>query len=443
VNSISHFILSAVLKDPAFANRILRHIRLDYFSGDSSLRLLFTVAMKHYAQFKDAPSIEQTCLALNESKGIKPDSIIEARTLAKDLYQLPAQSQTWLLEQTATWINRERTIFLTSEIRFAVDEGRESQALIDELRKPVTLSADEYIDSSLSPQFVSGIGDYFAKAKMVKFRKQAFNQITGNGSRPGSLNAILAGTGVGKSLAQIDMTGGFLLDGHNVVYFSGELNQPIVKTRMLSNLLRIDIDKIKNNDVATSTLQEEWDGLELGHLVVDSFPTGLGTADGFAERLHIFQDSIGFRPDVIVIDQLTNCVPSGSISADKYARDERYGIVGQEFRRLAEDYAVPLWTATQSNRDGQVGEVELKHMGDSHKITQTEDTVLGMWLDIDDKTKQPKHDIGFIKALKRREGGSDEKFQFIIERNIMTLTDYNDAVRVQQELKRRHANNNN
>lgn len=103
--------------------------------------------------------------------------------------------------------------------------------------------------------------------------------------------------------------------------------------------------------------------------------------------------------DIIIIDHLTNCIPAGSISADKYARDERYGMVAQDFHCLAQERNIPIWTACQTNRSGQNGEVELVHMGDSHKISQDADTILSTWRHSENQM--------FIRPLKRREGGSD------------------------------------
>ena len=214
-NSIVPFILSALLTDPAFGRCAAKHLNLDYFD-DPKVKLIVRVAVKHFGAY-GTPTIDQLIAGLDNSKA-DPELIVDARDAARDLYQLQRQGDDWFRDNAASWLNTCKQKYLTEQIKYALEDGRDTAPLIAELATPVVLTVEKISDSSRDPNFLSDMHAYFRDNRMVEFHKHTYNQMTGGGCRPGSLGVICAGTNVGKSLAdEVDPKGwtnfGRRLDG--------------------------------------------------------------------------------------------------------------------------------------------------------------------------------------------------------------------------------------
>jgi predicted ATP-dependent serine protease len=89
--------------------------------------------------------------------------------------------------------------------------------------------------------------DYYHKVQeKIPFDLEFFNKITKGGVPKKTLNIVLAGTGVGKSLFMCHVASSCLNLGKNVLYITLELAEPEAAKRIDANLLNVTFEDLQN-----------------------------------------------------------------------------------------------------------------------------------------------------------------------------------------------------
>ena len=414
-NRIEDLILGAVLTDLEYAKMYLPHLRPAYFSSVAGADLLIDVVSRLVTKYNAAPSPEQVQVELQSRRG-DPAKIQDARELAADLYEFakqpPPTNASWLADRTVEFIHRERQRYLMEQMAFARDEGDDIMPFVKELSTPLVIEEEIGGFDSRAPDFVSKLADFNLKNILIPFEDADLNKMCG-GIRPGTLGVICTGTNVGKSLTLQHFTAGYLRQGRNVLYFSGELKAGSVANRILANLTGTSVDEIKKmSDAEIGSIWSETAG-KIGRMVIHEYGTGTGNVAMFRSYIEQLQNRKGFKPDVIVVDHIQNCKPTGNATGLNLYQS--YGLVAKELRQLAQELDIPVWSAAQANRQGQNGRLDLTNIGDSLQIVQDADTVLMMWRD------ESLPDYVHVSVPKRREAGSRGEGMFIMDTTRMKL----------------------
>src|SRR6056300_1579146 len=107
------------------------------------------------------------------------------------------------------------------------------------------VSFDSHIGHDFLDDSESRYDFYHAKELRVPFDLHYMNEITQGGLPKKTLNIILAGTGVGKSLAMCHMAAANLSAGYNVLYITMEMAEERIAERIDANLLDVTVDELK------------------------------------------------------------------------------------------------------------------------------------------------------------------------------------------------------
>jgi predicted ATP-dependent serine protease len=183
-----------------------------------------------------------------------------------------------------------------------------------------------------------------SKDKVLKY----FNDITKGGVEPKTLNIILAGTGVGKSLAMCHMAAANLSMGRNVLYITLELSEEKVSERIDANLMNITLDDLKllPLDLYTKRIQKIQNQTK-GKLIVKEYPTASASVIHFRALLNELALKKNFHPDIIYIDYLNICTSSRIKARDSGSTYSLIKAIAEELRGLAVEFNLPIWSATQ------------------------------------------------------------------------------------------------
>ena len=138
-----------------------------------------------------------------------------------------------------------------------------------------------------------------------------FNRITKGGLSRKTLNVILAGTGVGKSLCMCHMAANNLTDGKNVLYITLEMAEERIAERIDANLMNVAIDQLENlpKEMFDNKITKIAAATQ-GKLIIKEYPTASAHAGHFRALLNELSLKKDFRPDVIFIDYLNICASS-------------------------------------------------------------------------------------------------------------------------------------
>jgi replicative DNA helicase len=193
--------------------------------------------------------------------------------------------------------------------------------------------------------------------------------ILNGGLARGEIGVVVAPTGVGKSHFLVHLGAAALKVGKNVLHYTFELSESAVGIRYDSNLCNIPSNEVRENK---DLIKEKYEEGEFGRLIIKEYPTG--SASVLTVRNHIEKLSMkGFIPSVILIDYAD--IMRSTRQYDSLRHELK--LIYEELRNLAGELNVPVWTASQSNKEGSEKEVVgLTNMGESYAKAQVADVVL-------------------------------------------------------------------
>jgi archaellum biogenesis ATPase FlaH len=268
---------------------------------------------------------------------------------------------------------------------------------------------------------------YHKKENRIPFDLQYFNDITNGGTPQKTLNVILAGTGVGKSLFMCHHAANCLSQNKNVLYITCEMAEERIAERIDANLMDIDLDDLKT--ISESVYQAKLARLNArikGKLIIKEYPTASASSSNFRYLLDELSLKRKFIPDIIFIDYLNICASSrfknnGAVNSYTYIKS-----IAEELRGLAVEKCVPIFTATQTNRNGfSNSDVGLEDTSESFGLPATADFMFAI-MSNEDLDKQG-HIL--VKQLKNRYNDLAIKRKFVVgvNRSKMKLSDVDET----------------
>jgi hypothetical protein len=207
------------------------------------------------------------------------------------------------------------------------------------------------------------------------------NLITKGGIPRKTLNIILAGTGVGKSLAMCHFAANNLMEGKNVLYITMEMAEERIAERIDANLMNIPLDELANlpkeaYNKKIAKIREK----TLGRLIVKEYPTTGAHVGHFRHLINELKVKKAFVPDIIYIDYLNICASSRikglGNSVNTYSLIKS---IAEELRGLAVEKDVPIFSATQTTRSGfSNSDVDLTDTSESFGLPATADFMFAL-----------------------------------------------------------------
>jgi len=264
------------------------------------------------------------------------------------------------------------------------------QAFREALEKAVEMVATDKFESvvdlmkhAVSVGMPNTVGHDFledAEARFVKINRNPCptgldvidsKDILRGGLGRGELGGVVAATGVGKSHWLVAMGAHALKLGKNVVHYTFELTETSVGLRYDSNLCGISSSDVPDRK---DEVLKTYETMELGRLIIKEYPTGAATVQTL--RSHIEKLSLkGFIPSLIIIDYAD--IMRSSRTFDSLRHELK--LVYEELRNLAMELNLPIWTASQSNREGSNADVVgLENMSEAYGKAMVADVVMSL-----------------------------------------------------------------
>jgi replicative DNA helicase len=211
-------------------------------------------------------------------------------------------------------------------------------------------------------------------------------------------------------MALVDVASHAWSMGRNIMHFSFENTEDETIRRYVANMTSTSIEDLViaggkqsktilalKNEMAEATGSK----IAVSRLVGTRTNTEVLLADYYATI-----DIFGFEPDLIVVDYGDLMIPV-TRGRSKY---EDMQSVFAELRDFATEVNLPLWTATQSNREGlKAKRVRLDHIADSLGKAMTADLIVGISRPDKDEAASfgeeiVSGDVAEMKVLKFRRG---------------------------------------
>lgn len=382
--NIEKTIFNNLVNNEQFARKTIPFLKVEYFQ-DKNDRVIFELIDEYIAKFNACPSKEALLVDLGNRDNINDDQFVECKTTITDI---PPTEDTvtqmeWLLETTEKFC-QDRAIYnaILASVQILDDKtGNLAKGAIPQLLSDaLAVSFDTSIGHDYLDDIESRYNFYHHTEKRIPFDLTYLNKVTGGGLPSKTLNIVLAGTGVGKSLFMCHCAANNLTEGYNVLYITLELAEEKVAERIDANLLNtttVDLRELPK-DIYMKMANRVKDNT-LGKLIIKEYPTACAGSANFRHLLNELKIKKNFVPSIIYIDYLNICASSRIKQGSNINSYSYIKAIAEELRGLAVEFDVPIVSATQTTRGGfDNSDVGLTDTSESFGLPATADFMFAL-----------------------------------------------------------------
>lgn len=424
--SLEKIIFSNLLYREDYGRKVIPFIKTEYFQ-DPGDRILFELINEYVQKYNRFPTKETLIIDLSNKQ--LDSNIFDIAS--KNINELNSDSNTeldWLVESTEKFV-QERAVYnaIMESIQLLDtknkdtkhDKGSIPQILTDAL----SISFDTNIGHDFIQNWDARYDYYHQKVSRVPFDIEYLNKITKGGLKPKTLNVILAGTGVGKSMFMCHCASGNLIQGKNVLYITMEMAEEEIAMRIDANMMDVTMDELElmPKEIYQKKINRITDKTT-GKLIIKEYPTSSAGSANFRHLLNELALKKNFKPDIIYIDYLNICASSrirytANVNSYTYIK-----AIAEELRGLAVECKTPIVSATQTTRSGFANsDIDLTDTSESFGLPATVDLMFALI------STEELEAIGqiMIKQLKNRYADMSKLRRFVIgiDRSKMRLYD--------------------
>lgn len=349
-------ILLNLMKNESFTRKALPFLKSEYFDASPD-RKLFEEIYNHITKYNKLPSPSALALGLQERTDLSESEFQSCGTILAELAEEAVEDNTeWLLDTTEKWCQEKavyNAIMDSIQILDGKDKNRDKGSIPVLLQDALGVSFDPHVGHDYIDKWDERYDFYHKIEKRIPFDLHYFNKITSGGIPRKTLSIILAGTGVGKSLAMCHFAAANLLQGYNVLYITLEMAEERIAERIDANLMNVTMDDLKmlSKDMYEKRMKNIMSKTK-GKLIIKEYPTASAHTGHFRALLNDLAIKRNFKPDVVFIDYLNICA-SARIKAGAAVNSYTYvKTIAEEIRGLAVESEVAIFSATQVNRSG-------------------------------------------------------------------------------------------
>ena len=380
--NIEKLVLSNLAFNEEYSRKTLPFIRQDYFQEPAD-KVVYNLINSYVLKYNTFPTKEALAIDLGNEQGINEEIFKRAKEVINTLITDNQNDVKWLVDRTEQFC-KDRALYnaIFQSIQIIDDKsGKLGTGVIPEL-----------LSQALAVSFDTSIGhDYFENADQrfeyynrkefkTPFSLDVFNKITKGGVSPGTLNIVLAGVHVGKTLTLCQFAAAHLAIGKNVLYITLEISEEEISKRIDANLLDLSMDEL--DIIPKSTFDARIEKLKrktVGKLIVKQYPAASANATHFKHLLNELRLKKNFRPDVVYIDYINLCTSSRMKYGSNINSYTLIKSIAEELRGLAVEEHLPIFTATQVTRTGFTSsDVGMEDTAESFGLPATADFMFAL-----------------------------------------------------------------
>ena len=411
--NIEATILSNLLHNEEFARKSIVFLKEEYFH-DATEKAVFHEIQKFYSKYNDVPSREALQINVDERPDLSSTIYEEAAALIKSLGKID-NNQQWLLDETEKFC-KDKAVYNAIMESIEIIDGKHKKKTDGAIPELLSDALAVTFDTHIGHDFLEDSDDryefYHTREEKIPFDIEYLNKITQGGVTRKSLNILMAGTGVGKTIGMCHMAASNLTIGKNVLYVTMEMAEERIAERIDANLLDIELNRLKDlTKVMYDRKMEQLKQKVKGKIIIKEFPTSQAHTGHIRHLLNELSLKKDFKPDIIYVDYLNICASQrlvGSQSVNSYTYVKA---IAEELRGLAVEYNVPIWSATQTTRSGfGNSDVGLEDTSESFGLPATADLFLAL---IQTEELEELNQV-MVKQLKNRHGDIAINRRFVI-----------------------------
>ena len=420
---LENIILGNLLDNDEYFRKVLPFLKPEYFSGIH--RILLNKIQAYSLKYNKAPTNQALTISIGEDRTVS-EGELPALSEWLENNMVSTSDPKWLLDETEKYC-KDKAIYNAIMEGIQIIDGKNRDlgpdALPDLLSKALQVGFDNNVGHDYIQNADKRYEFYHRLEEKMPFDLAMFNEITEGGLANKTLNVILAGTGVGKSLCMCHMAANAVSQGKNVLYITLEMSEERIAERIDANLMNLPIGQLK--DLSKQMFEDRISKINAkiqGRLIVKEYPTASAHAGHFKALINELKLKRNFAPDIIFIDYLNICSSSRFKSGSNQNSYTIIKSIAEELRGLAVEEDLPIVTATQTTRGGyNNSDVELTDTSESFGLPATADLMIAL---ISTEELEKLGQI-MVKQLKNRYSDitRNKRFMIGVDRSRMKLFD--------------------
>ena len=377
---IEKTILNNLIQNEEYVRKVVPYLKSEYFH-DHADRNLFQLIIQYFDKYNKPPTIEALSVDLSNAEHFNEDQYKSAQDLIDSMGPTESDME-WLTVETEKFC-QDKAVYNAIMESITIIDGKSDKgrgALPSILSDALAISFDPHIGHDFLDDAEARYECYHQTEIKIPFDIDLLNDISKGGLSKKTLNVVLAGTGVGKSMFMCHCAAGNLRDNKNVLYITLEMAEERIAERIDANLMGVSMEDLQ--DLPKQMFDSKMDHIiknTTGTLIVKEYPTASANSAHFRGLIKELAIKKSFKPDIIFIDYLNICGSSrfkGAANINSYTMIKS---IAEELRGLAVETNVPIMSATQTTRSGfSNSDVGLEDTAESFGLPATADLMFAL-----------------------------------------------------------------
>lgn len=346
--------ISSLLYDGEYCRKVLPYLKDEYFSDESN-RVLFGHIKSFSHKYGRTPTKEALVLLLEDSSLNEQlyDNCIETVSEVG-----PSDTPTdFMVDSTEKWV-KDRAVFIALTECINIADGavkdRTKECIPDILQQALAVHFDTYLGHDYFEHASAHYDKMHEENNKFPFAQDILNKATRGGVPDKTLNIVQAGINVGKTTWLIDQAVHWTSQGKNVIYFSAEVAENVIRHRADVNFFDITFDELEKLEKQAylnrvMSIRQKTSG----RLIIKEYPSGSASAANFMHDVQEMKMKLGIEFDMICVDYLGEIISATLPASVMSNTNTYYTQIARELRGMGVRLEVPVWTAAQFGRDGQ------------------------------------------------------------------------------------------
>lgn len=417
-------LIQYIFNDSEVREKIMPYLNADVFSNYNHSQIIKEI-QSFQEKHNSFPKVNELRLSISREEVY--DKLLEIMNIDSSEY-----GKSFILSELEEFYRKS----LLSNVILNASEAmsEESNAMSDypdKMREALAFTFSNEIGTSFKDDCDKIYDAMHNRDKVISTGIKILDKYTEGGSHEKSLNLIMGGTNIGKSLILCGMSVNFLLQNKNVLYLSLEMSEEKVTERILANMFDIEIGQLKMLD--RKTFMKKHDSIKnslRSNFVTIQYGAKTVNANKIRAILKELKIKQNFIPDVLVVDYL-GLLTTNNKNKDANSYNEMKTI-SEELRSIAVEENLVVWSAVQTNRNGiKSVELDLTDIADSIGTAATADLIIGV--SITDEMREAGRYVWML--LKNRYGLNQQKMHVGVcfpKMRVYDIDDENDTTPIQK-----------
>jgi len=387
-------ILQALLFDKSFAEQTMEVFEVSYLEP-KYLQFLAQQYFTYAKKYKVYPTMQLLVTIIRDELKTGTDVVIRDQIVdyLQRIRSNPDPGDLQHVKEKVLDFCKKQALKAAFEVAIDQMQAERYESIVEGIKKAVMVGTAPQLGHDFFVDYESRFTRLQRNAISTGLPELDKKDILNGGLGSGELGVVVAATGVGKSHLLTHLGAAALRNGVDVIHYTFELSEAAVGIRYDSNLCDIESNNVIDNK---EKVLEKYKEMKLGRLIIKEFPTN--TASVYTLRSHIERlDVKGFTPGLIIIDYAD--IMRSTRQYDSLRHELK--LIYEELRGFATEKKLPVWTASQSNKEGASSDiVDLNNMSEAYGKAMVADVVLT----VSRKSHEKSTGFGRLYVAKNRAG---------------------------------------